>query len=272
MIESTVRNSLIQFNSSQYITAAVAPLQLFQRQTQSYIEHFTSSARNDFSSSLTIIRKTTQGNALLSAQLTNYYLTSAYTNYYVSAVPTNYSGCNCRLLSTCVSQLSFVTNAETFNVPGFYVGCYVIEALLQSTLECFYHQTCVDELQLYLSPNSSLKVTALNSSLPSQYAENASIEHLLQNLMVEQWKWSPVYNRYYDECQPIQCTYSIETRNDAIYIVTTMFGIVGGLITVLKFVVPQVVKFVRKKMRRSSQSTVGKGNLKMFCDVSHMKY
>jgi hypothetical protein len=71
-----------------------------------------------------------------------------------------------------------------------------------------------------------------------------------------------MYESYYNECQPTQCTYRIETRNDLIYIVTTLFGIVGGLITVLKLVVPRLVKLVRKKRELPGPAT-GKKKSKM---------
>ncbi|CAF0953880.1 unnamed protein product [Adineta steineri] len=159
--------------------------------------------------------------------------------------PVGYSECGCDRSSTCIAQSSIWSsqaNMETFYVPGFYIGCYVIEALLQSTLQCFYDQTCMDQLQLYLPSASPMNVTALNSSLPSQYFENSTIENLLNKLMIEEWNSTQMYDRYYDECQPIECTYTVKTRNSVIYIITTMFGIIGGLITVLSCVVPQVVK------------------------------
>ncbi|CAF3810107.1 unnamed protein product [Adineta steineri] len=261
LIESTINNSLIQFNSSQYITASVASSDLFQSQAQSFVDQFKLSTTNNFLLSLNMIRKTTQGNAFLSGQLTNYYLKVKSDNSSVSTNSISYCDCNCRLSSTCVNQLSIYKNdsgnVTSFDVPGFYVGCYVIEALLQSTLQCFYDQTCIDELQVYLTTASLMNATALDPSLSSQYSENSTIEYLLNNLMIEKWNSTPIYDRYYDECQPIQCTYTIKTRNSVIHIITTMFGIIGGLITVLKLVVPRLVKFIRKRRSRLSPSNIG---------------
>jgi hypothetical protein len=92
-----------------------------------------------------------------------------------------------------------------------------------------------------------MDVTALNSSLPSNYSTDSTVQDLVNNLMIEQWNPSSMYERYYNECQPTQCVYTFQTRNDVIYIVTTLFGIVGGLTTVLKFIVPRLVKIFRKK-------------------------
>ncbi|CAF1677223.1 unnamed protein product, partial [Didymodactylos carnosus] len=38
------------------------------------------------------------------------------------------------------------TGQIQFLVPGFLSGCYIIEALLQSSLVCLYDQTCLDQL------------------------------------------------------------------------------------------------------------------------------
>ncbi|CAF0925957.1 unnamed protein product [Adineta steineri] len=253
LVESTINNSLIQFNSSQYITASVASSELFQLQARSFVKQFISSTTNTFVLSLNTIRNSTHGDGLLSGLLTNYKITvgtSVSNEPIVLGAPVDYSKCGCISSSTCIAQSSFLnslSNKDSFDVPGFYTGCYVIEALLQSTLQCFYDQTCIDNLQIYLSPPVLMDVTALDSLLPSQYSENSTIEYLLNNLMIEEWNSTQLYDQYYNECQPIECTYTIETRNSVIYIITTIFGIIGGLITVLRCVVPQVVKFVRKK-------------------------
>ena len=60
---------------------------------------------------------------------------------------------------------------------------------------------------------------------------------MINRLMVEAWNWSAVYENYYNRCQPVMCTYTVITRNDAIYIVTTMFGLIGGLMNILKIVI-----------------------------------
>ena len=258
LIESTIDNSLMQLNSSQYITASVASVQLFQSETQSFIDQFKSSTKNNFLLSRNTIQNITQGNALISGLLTNDLLIVPGT--FLFSVPTVYSNCQCFTTSRCIVQSSiynYSSNTTLFDVPGFYIGCYVIEALLQSNLQCFYDQNCIDQLQFYLSSASPMNATALDLSLQSQYTENSTIEYLLQNLMLEVWNSSQSYDRYYDECQPIECTYTIKTRNDVIFIITTMFGIVGGLITVLRCVVPPVVKFVRKK-KELTQPVIGK--------------
>jgi hypothetical protein len=86
-------------------------------------------------------------------------------------------------------------------------------------------------------------------SLFSQYSPTSTVQEIINNLMIDYWNASPIYERYYNECQPIQCIYTYETRNDLIYIVTTLFGIAGGLTTVLKLILPRLINLLRKKQQ-----------------------
>jgi hypothetical protein len=72
--------------------------------------------------------------------------------------------------------------------------------------------------------------------------------------MIEEWNVLMMYETYYNECQPIQCSYKVARKNDVIYIVTTLFGIAGGLTTTLKLIVPRLVKLARKKRGRQQQA------------------
>ncbi len=92
-----------------------------------------------------------------------------------------------------------------------------------------------------------MNITALDTSLSSRYLENSTIEDLLDELMIEEWNPSIKYENYFNECKPAKCTYSHQAKNNAIYIVTTLFGLIGGLTTALKLIVPRLVMFARKK-------------------------
>jgi hypothetical protein len=254
VINETIFNNLVFFYSNQYVNAFLVSTELLQTQITLVVDQFKSSLINSFLSSLSTIRSTNQGNALLSALQTNFYLHVQYDDGNIYRQSSIYSDCDCDYSATCVEPstiFSLSSNTIIFSVPGLYIGCFVIEALLQSTLECFYDQTCINQLQSYLLSSSLMNVTALDSSLTTQYFINSTIDDFIDNLMVEQWNSSVMYNSYYNECQPAQCTYTYVTKNDIIYIVTTLIGLVGGLITVLKLVVHRLVKlFVRYILRQ----------------------
>jgi hypothetical protein len=131
-----------------------------------------------------------------------------------------------------------------------YSGCYTLEALLKSNLKCFYSKTCFQKLTSYLAPNLPSEVIVMNVTASSRYLANTSVGELLSNLMVESWSWSGVYADYYKQCDPSECSYTAQSRNDVIHILTALASLIGGLTTALKFIVPWVVKFVREKQFR----------------------
>jgi hypothetical protein len=95
-----------------------------------------------------------------------------------------------------------------------------------------------------------MNITSLDPSLSSEYSVNSTIQELLDELMIEEWNLSITYNNYYNACQPIVCTYTSETKNGIVYIITVLLGLVGGLIIVLEFVVPRLMKFIRWIIRK----------------------
>ncbi|CAF3881072.1 unnamed protein product [Adineta steineri] len=252
LVDQTISNHLSQFNSGQYVSAFVTPSNVFQLQADAFISQFKSATRNDFLLSLAMIRNTTQSNALVSAQFTNYRL-YGYVNYDLSAQSAQYGDCTCSSSATCITQyavINYPNFTDTFPLPGLYTGCYIVDSLLQSDLQCFYDQACISKVQSYLGSSTLMNVTALNISLSIQFLENSTISDIIDQLMVEEWINSSMYENYYSECQPLHCTYTVTTKNSVIYIITTLIGLVGGLITVLKLTVPMLVKFARKRMHK----------------------
>ncbi|CAF3532484.1 unnamed protein product [Adineta steineri] len=247
LVNQTISNSLIQFYSNQYVSAFVTPSNVFKLQTKAFISQFKSTTATGFLLSLAMIRNTTQSNALLSGQLNNFGLIALSTSD-SNAYSLSYGNCTCTSSATCISQSSIYDSGSgygiLFTIPGLYTGCYIIESLLQSDLQCFYNQTCINKLQSYFQGPSLMNVTALDTSMSSQFLENSTIGDILDQLMVEEWINSSMYENYYSECKPSYCSYTVRTRNSAIYIITTLIGLVGGLITVLKLMVPYLVKFI----------------------------
>ncbi|CAF4806061.1 unnamed protein product, partial [Rotaria sp. Silwood2] len=129
------------------------------------LEQFISSTTNHFLLPLQTIRDTTQANALLSAKQTNILVYFLYEYSIANVAPLQYDDCDCGYSAKCIKQSSiygYPNLTVLFSIPGQYVGCFPLESLLQSTLECFYNQTCVDILHSYLVFNSSMNVTALD--------------------------------------------------------------------------------------------------------------
>ncbi|CAF1334186.1 unnamed protein product [Didymodactylos carnosus] len=230
LIEKTVNDSLTLLYVTDLLSPEAISYDTFTANVESIINSFESSTPNSFFRTLSLIRAITQSNQLMSVYETNYkfqpYSPDNDNLFYTS--PVVYGTCNCALSSSCI---------ETSNTSKyFYTGCYPLEALFQSTLECLYDSSCV--------PST---FTSLNSSsLSSRYAKNTTVENIINNFMIEQWNSSFNYSAYYEQCSPEYCTYSIIQQNDAVYIITVTIGIIGGLAKALKLFLPVVVWAVRK--------------------------
>ena len=60
--------------------------------------------------------------------------------------------------------------------------------------------------------------------------------------MVEEWQWTMLYDDYFEACRPSECRDIVKTRNNAIYIITTVIGLIGGLVTALKWISAHLVQ------------------------------
>lgn len=90
-------------------------------------------------------------------------------------------------------------------------------------------------------------IKSLNTSIPSRYHRNVSVNRLLEELFLEQWKASIDYKPYFSKCAPKICTYSYERRFNFAYMITTLISVYGGLEAILRFFIPTTVKYILKK-------------------------
>ena len=257
-VNDTIKNSLLRFYANVYVTSSIIPQEIFQTHVQSFVNQFWLLTVDDFLSSLQIVQNYTQTNSLLSALLTNGYLSFVPGITIATMVPCAYDGCHCSVSAWCKVPSSIYNDTSytpVFRVPGMYTGCYIFESLLQSTLECFYNQSCFDKLQSAMSPTIRSNATILDPSLASNYSIHSTVSELLASLMVEEWQWTTKYDQYYEACHPTECQYTVVGRNDAIYIVTTVIGLIGGLVTALKIIVPLLVILVNRKKIETRQRT-----------------
>ena len=258
LVNTIISDSLRRFYDTQYVSLVVTPQKVLESHVVSLVSEYKSSTTHNFLLSMQIARDIMRGDALLSSIYTNAYLQQSQGMIYVRSWPKSYFNCSCDTSYTCIDQSAIYDGLSSkiiFVVPGIYIGCYVMESLLQSTLECFYNQMCFDTLISMMNITASLNVTVLNISLLSQFSKTAKIKEIVGMLMVEQWNSTIMFADYYNECAPIECTYMETSRYDMLYIITTLIGLVGGLVTGLKLIVPFIVNLVRWKKREATTET-----------------
>jgi hypothetical protein len=141
-------------------------------------------------------------------------------------------------------------------------GCYILEALLQSNLVCFYNQSCINNLRQALNTTRPLNetpvlnTTALSSLVPSQFEVDSTLGDIIDQLMVEEWVTNFSHKSYYTACNPQMCTYFILGKNHLVFIMSIIIGILGSLTTILTIIVPRVVRNLRLCLKKCANRRV----------------
>ncbi|CAF3968558.1 unnamed protein product, partial [Rotaria sordida] len=241
------------------------------------IEQFQKNTLDSFRSYYHFVSSLVEENHFISALRTNFYTRSVpdsnisvtfsaiypqQVNQTPSSLMSNET-CRCDRTSDCVYPAGIYNQSQTivsnevfsldesplFIVPGFQVGCVPQNALLQSTLECFYNQSCLD---IVISLTDALRtVSALNiSNSFSRFSPTTTIGVLFDNLMVESWENSTDFAIYFQTCAPKACSYSYLQRFFLIYMITIIASVFGGLNIVLRITSPLFVKFILRSPYR----------------------
>lgn len=240
-----VTNALIQFSSNNIISSRVQTRLAIETQANVAINHFRRSTSQTFTRIFDSIRQMMHGNGIVSATLSNWHfltlnMSTSWTALW--AEPRRYGNCSCGLNANCTSAAYI----DQRFIRGFLVGCDPLEALLQSTLACLYDITCIFTIKyMYIAANLTMR--PLNRSLSDS---NATVQYLLENLMVDRWKTNIYYQKYYQVCAPRLCTYSITTKPNLIFVITTIIGLFGGLNVALKLLVPKSVQLILSILSR----------------------
>ena len=139
-------------------------------------------------------------------------------------------------------------------VPGAVAGCFVIDSLLFSTLECFHMNSCLSMYYKQIDKTITMQSKNITWFYPkplvydeasSHFPLNDSLSVIVKEMMVEQWNSSYSFKHYYEVCAPSYCTYSDMTRtNSFIGVLIKLISTVAGLIAALRLITPQLVKMV----------------------------
>ena len=143
----------------------------------------------------------------------------------------------------------FHSNGTIGNVSGFLGGCYAIESLLNSNLECLFDRTCLNEILEFFPRITPLKIDILLLN-QTKFPPQTLIDTLINELFLEQWTPISSFANYYSHCAPIACSYTYSTRNSLVYSVTTLIGLYGGLTVILQFCVPHGIHWFRNRIHR----------------------
>jgi len=235
LTQETIENKLKTFLQTEFVQPQLISQELLQSQIGSLLTDFVDMTTNTFLRTLKFIQDTTAQNLFMTgASLTSIFPT---TQSVFNSIP--YSGMNYILSdgSSCTCSSSTATSCmslATFNndiVHGFQTGCYMLNALLKSTLEVFCNQTFINILT-----NSSDNFKKLNSSV-----SNWTIETLLSQMFVTHWSNQTLFEQYFNHCAPESCQYTVTESYDFLFIITILIGLFGGLNSVFKIIAPFII-------------------------------
>ncbi|CAF4282278.1 unnamed protein product, partial [Adineta steineri] len=128
------------------------------------------------------------------------------------------------------------------------MGCIPSEAFLQSTLECFYYQSCIDLIQKYTNINNNLTYSfaSLSTTNTTRFLINTTIDKLIENLFIEEWKRIINYSYYFEQCSPLICSYTYIKKFNLFHTIAALLGLQGGLTIILQWISPKIVRIINK--------------------------
>ena len=265
----TIENALLAFRNNRLVTMNVLSADEFYLETSRRMKSFQSQTIASFVHLIQFIRTAIQTNQLAEGIWTNLGPFSIYNNktnqWSLKFRPRDFytNSCSCALSNECTRPVGFYWQNDNSRskpnqtVPGLVLGCFVIDSVLLSTLECLYEKQCIQMLVdnydfdvrgLVYPLNDPAKNIKSLSNENSRFLPNTTINEIFSQLFLEEWVNASNYSSYYHRCQPSQCTYSIGKRFSFSFMTTKMLAFCGGLNALLSVLVPPIVKlFIQRK-------------------------
>ncbi|CAF1632663.1 unnamed protein product [Rotaria sp. Silwood1] len=230
--QEKVNHTLSQFLKSYFINAQLLSENLLIEKIEIILKRLQSTASNSFLNNFNLVREIIGSNMIMSGWITNweYVPESTFSDgLLVHTAPVSYGECNCGLSFKC-----------TQSSGGMMSGCYPLESILQTKLYCFYDQNCID---------SNGNFTRLNISTlkKSQFDLNSTVQLILNNLMIEEYKSDLSYENYFNQCRPLSCSYSYIKTHDVTETVISLISLYGGLVIITHCLAIIFVKIYQHK-------------------------
>ena len=270
LAQQNVDRSIALFNGSSMLVKELIPRIQFYAEMNAIFDQFQQRTPIEFARTLNLMRTAIQGNALMAVFSTNWRLVMAKEgqgrNASFRSVPVTYTdmsenrSCSCATLQICSmsAQVFDTNNAVSYTFEGFRLGCYSLETILGSSLECFYSAKCIYEFrQALVIPEEYLLfyetltngMIELNSTT-TRFNINDTIEILANEMFIESWTRNVSYERFFNSCAPSYCTHKDYYRFDALELLTTFLSVYVGLSLGTRIVAPLLMKTIQKLRTR----------------------
>ncbi|CAF2817087.1 unnamed protein product [Rotaria sp. Silwood2] len=186
--------------------------------------------------------------------------------YLIRSVPRAFTNttCNCMISGKCQEALRI--GPPGIFLPGLVVGCLPFDGLRMSTLECLLSSICISTILTYLEYYTQIDgsppikfipptvlpwtISPLDDSIPSRFSKNTSIGTLIDEFFIEEWTNTSSYEDYFAACAPTHCNFEYVTRNNLLYVPTSVLGLYGGLTIGLRFIIWNMTRIYQLMKRR----------------------
>ncbi|CAF1200007.1 unnamed protein product [Adineta ricciae] len=245
-------SAIINFGSAFILSPkAIAP-NIIENEIYSELNSYIASIQTALLQNLLAIQRTISGNQYVSALTNNFYFIAFNEQNSIRMSPKELNNCSCMRITGC-SHPALIN--ETI-IPGLILDCYLIDATLASTFECYYNQTCFS----LLHENFSSSVKLLSSEQNKHVALNSSIQSLLERLMIDDLTIEIHFDLFYDQCKPTFCSYSYSHRFDVMFVIATLISSFGALSLILPYVAQLIaiiiLYFKEKKTKRTNENAI----------------
>lgn len=242
-----VEKALSNFNSTVLVSFFLLSRASIESQMNAIIEQLAQQTPLEYRRVLAGGANLLQGNLIPTTFSTDWLIEfgNVSNGYLLRNIPRMYANgtCNCVVSNDC--QESMRIGPPDIVLPGLFVGCFPIDGLKISTLECFYSSSCINTILSYLEyytlPDKSpptnftlpevlpLLVNPLNKSISSHFSTTTPIGTMINELFIEEWKNISSYESYYVACAPTTCNYDYSERRGILYVITSLLALYGGL-------------------------------------------
>ncbi len=83
----------------------------------------------------------------------------------------------------------------------------------------------------------------------SSKKNNLSLYDQLNYLLIDKWSTKINYSKYFNNCNPSSCTYTTTDKINFSYGITMFISLYGGLIMILRLIVPFLV-YISMKLKQ----------------------
>lgn len=273
----TVADAYRLFRANEFVSSRVISQRVLEMETNVLIDTFLRSTRVNFVRSFQLARTTAQINQLASRTLSNFrFYYGSNNSIALGDRLMRYFNPNISLLATCscgtegrkCGQYSYLQNSSSSHTltyfTSFIARCLPTESTFTSTLECWFNQTCNNQIMTaYIDQgvSPSIDIGILDENL-TRFSRRLALESIIQELMVENWNVSVSYDQFFQRCAPSSCVYTIQQRFDWFHVLTSVVGYYGGLSQGLHIVLPLfvglafiIIGWTRQRQNSKEQST-----------------